>query len=215
MPQLNEGIKYFKDSEAILKYIAKMEKRIASSNIDEDSRNRVTAYLEKLRSLSEKLSEVEGRYASSSSESEKFSAKQEYKKIKLQNISLFKEINNERFKKALISSGAILGILAIFSILSGSSVFINKEPEGLKFISPDGKMKPDQVADLATKVEAVKMELVKEANKDLFNTDRRPSEQKQFDSQMEQIKKYDELIDKIKNVNKIGLFGMGNFLGFL
>jgi hypothetical protein len=101
--ELNEGIKYFKDSKKIYNYIEKIDKRINSvQGMDASQKKKLEDYIEKLKTLAEKLGEIEDKFSTAAEASEKLSIKNEYRKIKLQNMSLFKELEKEDLKKIMI-----------------------------------------------------------------------------------------------------------------
>jgi len=213
--QLNEGIKYFKDSRKIYSYIGKLEKKINSvQGIDADSKAKVEVYIEKLKGLAERLSEIEDKFSVATEQSEKFTLKNEYRKIKMQNMSLIKELNKEDFKKILIGSGTIFGVLAIISLLGGASSFIGggDKQDSQPLLDKGGKIDNSNIGRVVDNVDAIKKELASRAQE----ADQKISQlQYQKNISDAQLKNIDSLIDKVKNVNKVGLFGWNNSLGFL
>jgi alkylated DNA repair dioxygenase AlkB len=153
--ELNEGIKYFKDSKKIYNYIEKIDKRIDSvQGMDASQKKKLEDYIEKLKTLGEKLGEIEDKFSTAAEASEKLSIKNEYRKIKLQNMSLFKELEKEDLKKIMIGSGAIFGVIAVLSLLGGVSSFFGGGTAGTKsFLDANGKIDlpvaPIESAELA------------------------------------------------------------------
>jgi hypothetical protein len=208
---LQEGIKYFKDSKRVYSYITKLEKKIAGmQGIDEGSKNKVETYIGKLKTLAEKLTEIEDKYEAAKEERDRFSIKNEYKRVKVQNMALFKELDNDTLKKALIGTGAIFGVLAIMGIIGGSGVFINKDQGS--FLDSNGKIDTNNLSRVVNNTEAVKRELESRANSAASAIAHNTYVKEISDAQLKNI---NDLIDKARNVNKVGMFGWNNALGFL
>jgi ArsR family metal-binding transcriptional regulator len=212
--ELNEGIKYFKDSKKVYNYIEKIDKRINSvQGMDASQKKKLEDYVDKLKTLAEKLGEIEDKFATATEASEKLSIKNEYRKIKLQNMSLFKELEKEDLKRILIGSGAIFGVIAVLSLLGGVSAFFGGGASGTQsFLNSNGKIDNSNIGNVVQNADAIKNELTKRAD----DASRQIGDLTyQRDISKVQLHNIDELIDKAKNVNKVGLFGFNNLLGFL
>jgi len=212
--ELNEGIKYFKDSKKVYNYIEKIDKRINSvQGMDASQKKKLEDYVDKLKTLAEKLGEIEDKFATATEASEKLSIKNEYRKIKLQNMSLFKELEKEDLKRILIGSGAIFGVIAVLSLLGGVSSFFGGGSSGTQsFLNANGKIDNSNIGSVIQNADTIKNELTKKADE---ASQQISSAVYQRDISKAQLHNIDELIDKAKNVNKVGLFGWNNTLGFL
>lgn len=96
---LNEGLKYFKLSKKIEKYITTVEGRMATTAMEKNQEEKLNQYIDRLRKLSDDIKKIENEF--SNKKVKKDEAQEALNKLKKDNAALITTIQNKsKFQKA-------------------------------------------------------------------------------------------------------------------
>lgn len=112
---INEGLKFFKKSDRLIKYADKIDEKNKKKNNDP----KLSDLVSKMRELSKEYSEVEQRFANK--EVTRGRAKELIEKVNKENEELYKTFKTEETKSLLKTIGLAASISAIMGILASLS----------------------------------------------------------------------------------------------
>jgi len=120
--ELNEGIKWFKDSKKMRRLEKAIESKIKIAQKKGDVANleKVEDLLNRIQKITFSLETLEKKYKDAKDEKKKISLKSDYNKIKLKYTELLKIVSKQDVRNALVAAGVI--VLAITILLMGFGV---------------------------------------------------------------------------------------------
>ena len=178
---LVEGIKYFKDSKRIEKYIKKIQK----GNVD-GSLNELT---DKLRETAKDFQEVESLYE----KGYKIKAKRLHQELKSNNKDLIKILNKETIKKSLINAGiAAVALHLLLTLTTGTGLFGTLFPKGGAGGETTGGVIPDDLSAERSQLS----QTAKELERELKQTESRLGNLEDYEKALERIEKAEKAAQK-------------------